>query len=292
MITLTHIGNNFPNYINICLQQIRRYNSSVPIFFITNLQHVNSNLGLWKQFNVVPINSDELKNDRMDYFERVLGNGWSEFWTKSATRILYLEEFIKINNQPILHFENDVLIYSDLLEILEKSKQAFPKMGLTKGGEDRFMTGMFFIKNYESLNDMTDHWIRMLSEKNKLEICMNYGLDMIHEMSLFLVYHVDKGEEYLGTYPTLPNHQLFPLFNSLFDPATYGQYIGGLPEAAGGAPPGFIDGKHIIGKYMNENKGKWEILFKNNIPYFVIEKDEFRLNNLHIHSKKLELFNS
>lgn len=292
MIILTHVGNNFPAYIETCLKQVRHFNPSIDVVFITNTKHIDLNINLWKNLKINPIQSELLKNDRMDYFENIFGNGWSEFWTKSATRIFYLEEFLKQNNTPILHFENDVMIYSNLSDILDKSNLIFSRLGLTQGGQDRFMTGMFFIKNYDALHLMTNYWINLLSNKSHAELCFKYGLDMIHEMSLFLIYHVDCGENYLGTYPTLPDHKNFTYFNSLFDPASYGQYLGGLPEAAGGLPPGFIDPKHTVGQFMIKNKETWELELKNNIPYFTVNNKKFKLNNLHVHSKKLELFKS
>lgn len=295
MIVLTHIGQGLPEYVNICLKQIRYFNNNIEIYFITNNDNIVNNKNYWNENKVITVSSESLHNERIDKFSRLLNNGWSTFWTNSATRILYLEEFLKTNNKPIIHFENDVLIYCDLKDVLDKSEKVFNRLGLTQGGFDRFMTGMFFIKDYESLNLLTNYWIEILENRKVDELYKKYNLDMINEMSLFLIYYMEKGCDYMDTFPSLPvgeKSKNLNYYNSIFDPATYGQYVGGTPIVAGGAPPGYIDKNHYVGNFMLENMGKWEFYFNEKKPYLIFEDKEYRINNLHIHSKNLHLYES
>jgi hypothetical protein len=290
MIVLTHIGHGLPDYIETTLRQIREFNKETEIYFITN--ESNTKQKFFNELNVNTVISEELETDKIKSFSKALNNGWSDFWTNSATRILFIEEFLKTKNKPTIHFENDVLIYCDLENVLNKCVETFEKLALTQGGFDRFMTGMFYIKDYESLKLMTDYWLDILSSNKVHELTKKYKIDMIHEMSLFLIYYMEQGENFLSTLPTLPNSKYYSNFNSIFDPATYGQYVGGTPKAAGGAPPGYIDKNHYIGNFMMENMGKWKVYFSDRKPYLMFNDKEYVINNLHIHSKNLHLYES
>jgi len=292
MIVLTHIGQGLPEYLKICFKQIRYYNADIEIYFITNEINVKNYQHYWDENNIFSISSESFHNERIDRFSKVLNNEWSTFWTNSATRIFYLEEFLKKNDKSIIHFENDVLIYCNLKNILSKSEKIFNRLGLTQGGFDRFMTGMFFIKNYDSLKSMTDYWMSILESGKIQELVKKYKIDMVNEMSLFLIYNMEKGFDFLDTFPTIPNSKYYETFNSIFDPATYGQYVGGLPKVAGGLPSGYIDKNHYIGDFMLKNMGGWEIFFKNREPYLIFNDVEYKINNLHIHSKNLHLYES
>lgn len=289
MIVLTHIGNSIPEYVEACISQIRFFNSSIKIFFITNQN--NHNKDYFKKYDVNLINAEDLETQKIKLFSYLLGHHHSQFWTNTATRILYIEEFLKHESQPILHFENDVLIYNDPQTILKISEEIFSGIGLTKGGPDRFMTGMMFVRNKNNLQHLTNHWINLLQQKHPEEIKKTYQLDMINEMGLFLVYNQDYGSNYLDTYPILPvgeHSKYYDKFNCLFDPATYGQYVGGTPH---GDKPGFLSDTHIIGKFLL-NSINWSFLFENKKPYIIYNNKKYLISNLHIHNKQLNLYKS
>ena len=92
--------------------------------------------------------------------------------------------------------------------------------------------------------------------------------------------------------PTLPFGDWslnFDLFNSIFDPASWGQFVGGTPSDPAGAKPD----DHYIGLLLRE-KPDYTVTWKSGccglVPYFKYDEKEVKINNLHIHSKNLSKF--
>ena len=85
------------------------------------------------------------------------------------------------------------------------------------------------------------------------------------------------------------NH--FYLFNSLFDAAAFGQYLGGEDPRNGHSAPGFINEScifnpsHFTYTWEEDDQGRL-------VPYAHYKNEKVRINNLHIHSKNLAPFYS
>jgi hypothetical protein len=83
----------------------------------------------------------------------------------------------------------------------------------------------------------------------------------------------------------------FDQFGAIFDAAAIGQYLGGVdPRNAGGADTaGFINETCIFDpsgyqyRWRTDSQGR-------RVPCAIDEGREYRVNNLHIHSKDLERF--
>ncbi len=82
------------------------------------------------------------------------------------------------------------------------------------------------------------------------------------------------------------------MFNSIFDGAAIGQYLGGInPAVHSNARPGFINEtcifnpSRIVIEWRRDEKNR-------NVPFAVFDGAAYRINNLHIHSKKLHDFRS
>ena len=109
------------------------------------------------------------------------------------------------------------------------------------------------------------------------------------EMSLmYYITDINKlNVDILPSYPELNN------FNDLiFDPATYGQTLGGISPYCGGTGDRFVDINHILGKYIAN--GEIEVYIDNKKPFVKNLKTnvEYRLFNLHVHGKNLNKFKS
>ncbi len=115
---------------------------------------------------------------------------------------------------------------------------------------------------------------------------------MVNEMSLIKFYGVEKGDEYVSDLPILPfgeHCKHFIYFNSIFDPATWGQLVGGTRVEV----PGHKPQDHYIGVLLKDNPNwfvEWKIENELKIPYFNKDGELFKINNLHIHSKNLNLY--
>jgi len=80
------------------------------------------------------------------------------------------------------------------------------------------------------------------------------------------------------------------VFNSLFDPASYGQLVGGTQSEGPGAKPQ----DHYIGRWLIANP-QYSVIWKEEnrlkIPYLNYGSG-IKINNLHIHSKNLHKYMS
>ena len=103
--------------------------------------------------------------------------------------------------------------------------------------------------------------------------------DEIHEMRL--LGYVDNG--LIKKLPVFPGDE--DTFGYLFDPSSYGQFIDGTPN---GHSPGFIDKQQYIGSKLDSS---CNILYKDK-PYIYKEGVEYKIFNLHIHTKNLSKFTS
>jgi hypothetical protein len=81
----------------------------------------------------------------------------------------------------------------------------------------------------------------------------------------------------------------FEKFQSVFDPATYGQYLDGTP----GTPGISILPDSIIGEEFKINPTiqiVFNVIDNCKIPFIVYNGISVKINSLHIHSKRLNLF--
>ena len=293
-IILTHIGLvPLPDYLKTNVRQIRELNKDIEIYLLLNVFNHNQAQEMLNEFNVNFLFKENYESEKIKNAVRLIGYGENNFWTVSMTRIYYLEECMKIEKlEDIVHFENDVLLYTDLSTIKDKLINTYHSLAITPGGFDRIMTGFFFIKNSESLSHMTQFWLDILSKMNRRQIMNTYRVDMVNEMSLLHIYSLSHNDK-LEFFPILPVGKYsknLDVFNSVFDPASYGQFVGGTPKAAGGAPPGFLDNNHHIGNEMIKNRDKYDVIWEDNIPYLKYEDSLYKINNLHIHCKRLDDF--
>ncbi len=286
MNILVHIG-EIPLHLKYCVEQYYKFNDE-KLYLLTNKENRVKNV------NIIPI--EEYHFDKIDEFNSLYNYDSNNFWTVAATRLFYIENFMKKNNiENVFHFENDVLIYEDISNIKDKFVKNYDNIAITTGGPDKSMTGFMFIKNYKSLSMMSDFFVDTLRRYGIAGTQRKYGMDMVHEMSLMKFYGVEKGDEFISNLPILPSGEFskhFDLFDSIFDPATWGQFVGGTRNEGPGAKPQ----DHYIGQLLIKNPNYnviWKVDDKNRkIPYFKFDGNEVRINNLHIHSKNLKNYMS
>jgi hypothetical protein len=84
----------------------------------------------------------------------------------------------------------------------------------------------------------------------------------------------------------------FNLFQSVFDAAALGQYLGGIdPFYHGPSLPGFINESCLFNPsamtYTWERDEEGRL-----VPYATFKNETYKINNLHIHCKDLKRFSS
>lgn len=292
-IIMFHSGLVLPVFLECNFKQMRLFNPDMDVFFITD----DGLRGdpVFHKYKIVSLDKDRFYSDKIHQFGSLYNNNPNDFWTIAATRLIYIENFLKeFKLTDVYHFENDVLLYYDLKEHHGKFQDLYKNMAITTGGPDKSMTGFMFIKNSDSLSMMTRFFIDILQVYGIKGTLEKYGMDMVNEMTLMRVYGKEHPSQ-LQDLPILPYGEFsknFLIFNSIFDPASWGQFIGGTMDGIPGAKPQ----DHYIGRMLKEHPDYTVIFSIDNegrkIPYFKYSNNEIKINNLHIHSKNLNKYMS
>lgn len=287
-VVMFHSGKELPAFLEDCLRQFCHFNPFSDIYFLTDNMHLGNSV--FSKYEVDVRNKDDYYSENITRFKVLYGRGADDFWTITSTRLFYIANFLKEEElKDICLFENDVLIYEDLSKYDSLFPQLYKNLAITVGGQDKCMTGFMFIKNAESLLHMINFFMNMLKTTPVKEVKRRYGMDMVNEMTLMRVYSKEYPER-MQLLPILPSGEFsenFSVFNSVFDPASWGQFVGGTLSEGPGAMPQ----DHYIGRLLKEHPD-YTVIWKEGIPYFKYDEQEVKINNLHIHSKNLSKYMS
>lgn len=271
--------NEIPKYTEYSLRQARRFNPSVQIDFISSAP-----AEYFKELDINWINQSEIHSERLDKFREV---SWftrhgtpntthpspEGFWQKTAERIFYLDAYVSDKGiGSVFHFENDVLLYGDLNEVIHMDNLTVTPMSST-----HTTFAFVFIPKPEKIEKLCRFFNNALSfGESKL---LSLGYDHISEMSLL---NLALRNNMVSVFPVVPSEN----DEFVFDPGSYGQHLGGTNN---GHSEGFIDPSHVIGSYIKT--GKIETKFED-CPYvkYKYSQEWSKIFNLHVHSKNLERF--
>lgn len=286
-MVLCHIGNTWPDHINTCLNHTRKWFGG-EIYIIVNKVNINR-----VNSTAFKIEAESLSSPFLDEFNRIdffAAYGLGGFWRYAFERLLLLEAFMtKKNLEEVIHIENDVLIYYDSSTInfrhWYKDRVAFNPLG------DNYCTAAhIYVDNYKSLSIVNGLLISLIKLGIDKLSGMFPGISPINEMMLLSVLLKQKQISYLpinviGNYSDNLND-----YNMIFDPASWGQYIGGTPQ---GHSSGILFDHHWIGLDMKGRSFeiRWEMDERGRkIPLLWYNNRKCKFANLHIHNKKLSQY--
>lgn len=297
-VVLFHIGRGgLPEYQEDCLAQYRLFNPDAKTYFITESKFMND--PMFKKYNIQVVNAENVYSQKISdfilYFRYSTMTDAAQFWVITALRLIYIENLMcKYKLKHVYHFENDIMLYQDISTLHPKISQLYSQMAITVGGPDKCMTGFMYISSYKSLEHMTKFFIDLLHKYDKKKLVSMYKMDMVNEMTLMRAYSKEFPEN-LQFLPILPFGEWstnFTEFNSIFDPASWGQFVGGNAQQK---VPECKPEDHYIGQLLRANPEytvMWKTIDNRLIPHFKYGNHEVRINNLHIHSKALHLYKS
>lgn len=285
--------------------QARLFNPHSPIYLVMNRNALTTEQDkhVFEYAHVNCVHCENLKQSiwhaefiKKSPLNRKVRDG---FWFKASERFFYLEELMRDYNLfNVVHLESDNLLYVDLSDIKEVLSEYV--IAATFSHDDRCIPGFIYFSAPQIITELVKCMVENASK----------GLDDMYSIGLFRKKY---GELFIKTLPIimpdfikkniLKDHSgkksltphifsyNFEKFNSLFDAAAYGQYIGG-EDPRNGSPSGpYIDPFGVINssllqyEWAEDNEGR-------RIPYALYEGKKYRINNLHLHCKKLENFTS
>lgn len=300
-IVFIHLGDKLPAYLPEALTQARLFNSC-PIYLLANTRALNQytfNQAL--TITTVPVES-LTKSDKHDTFikqsqlDRHFRDG---IFFYSSERFFYLEDFMEqYHKKNVFQLETDVMLYANLTELMPTLLANYPGMAITMDNDERCIPGFIFINDPKSLQPLTSCF---LQHQNA------------NDMQTLVLFKKAHSKIIVDTLPIITKHYTanYPLqtklgqctqdatwytqhantFNSIFDAAALGQYLGGTDPKNENAGPGFVNERCLF----NPSRMQFIWIFDNQqrkVPYMVCGNQTYRINNLHIHSKNLAPFSS
>ena len=269
----TYLGNN-PEYIKYCLNTVLSVDNEAKIYFSSDIQTDYKNVTYLPTTEIASDLTKEVENINVYKNTNYEDN---PLWNSSLLRIFYLYDMAKaIGIESFVHFDLDVLIYKSFEEV----KQYFikDKFNITPCTENEIIFGYSYVDGLKNYLKVIDAIFENIQNE---EI---YKKQRLNEMKMLSKISKVKPELF-NLLPVTPQSS----GNILFDPASYGQYIGGLdgkPRKIYSKP--WAGQHHYAGKEIIDKKIK--VKFKNNLPLVIKGKEKYNLVNLHIHSKELKKY--
>lgn len=304
-IVFIHIGKNIPSHVPVALSQARAFNPDCPIILIANQEALDHFFINDPQADITQITCESLvKTNEHNRFRNSSGldSQWRDgFWLYTSERFLYLQDLmIQYDIKNVFHLEHDVMLYVNLGELLPIFTSQYRGMAVTMDNDQRCIPGFVYISNKMIMTRLASYFADHAGDnQNDMQILARFKIDLGNEAmdNLPII-----SQEYVNQQPMRSpyNHvskdpqsycRNIDLFQSIFDAAAIGQYLGGGDPYLGNYPPGFINESCLFNpsllnyEWMTDANGR-------NVPFVVYDNKKFRINNLHIHSKNLWKFAS
>ena len=288
-------SNNLPKYIDHCISNIKKIDSSSKIY-------LSSDEEIEYESAVTIVNSKVASSQTKEIIERNIYKGTNyesnPLWKASLIRIFIIRDIVgKYDLEEVVHFDNDVLIYMKAEELHE----SFVKdtVNITRLNDNELIFGYSYFNNFQTLDHLCNKIYRLLNEEinNK-----NWKNNPKNEMHLLASIYKKNPEFFniLNSYPTKDSKYIF-------DSATYGQIIGGTHTRPRRLLPykfykkgvvdnrkrflprgGWLDKSHYVSNKFLSDKSRLE--FKKSGPYLRNKEGIYKIANLHIHSKELDKY--
>lgn len=261
-----------PKYIKNSLENTLKVDPDANIYFCNNQNFQHKKVKSVQIESVISKSTKNIINKEFFKYEPNL------LWTRSLNRIFYLRDVVNsLKIDEFVHFDTDVLIYKPFSEI--KYKFSSSSFNITPLSEKEIIFGYSCSLNKENFNNIINKIEKLLigftddESKNLLSKDLN---EMKILMKIF-----NKEPALFNLLPVIPNK----IGDEVFDPASYGQYLGGTKDRFSKK---FTDENHLAGRMIKE--GFFIPKFYNSYPKIFDNNNEFELINLHIHSKKIKKF--
>ena len=291
---LVHRGPVFIPYIIDAIRQIRKFNDGC-IYLAISPEHFNQLRGM----DVELINIDTLpKSDKHLFFiehSRLNRKYRGGFWFYAMERFFCLEDvMLDCGLQDVVHLENDTLIYFNVDGYQEVFRGHYD-MAAVFDNDVRCIPCFFYIKQIENISSMTQYIIDSGGKKTDMEIVPLFRNDVGIVDNLPVIPADYDAPLVSATGKTTTDGVQYSrnvdLFDAIFDGAAIGQYLGGVdPRNKKSNIVGFVNESALFD--VSKFNVFWDRVSGLRVPYMKHCDREYRINNLHIHSKRLNEFTS
>tara|TARA_X000001036_G_scaffold439303_1_gene489938 strand:- start:27726 stop:28571 length:846 start_codon:yes stop_codon:yes gene_type:complete len=272
---LFYIG-DVPEYVTYCIKNIIKVDTEAEIYFCSD-----------KDLKIKDINFlhvDDFESDYtttikdMDLFNSTNYEG-NNLWLSSILRVFYLLNVAKeFNFNSFVHFDCDVIIFKPFSAL--SSVFLDDKINITQLTTSELIFSYSYISGLSNFETVCNS----LYQKVKRNSLNDSSYIPANEMILLGELYKDN-PEFFNIIPSLP----YSDSDIIFDPATYGQYLGGTDLKPNKKFTKKIAPQHhLVGSEITSKRIKPFI--KNRLPFVECESKIYQLANLHVHSKDLKKF--
>lgn len=301
-LVFIHIGEQAPKYLYDALYQVRLFNPHENVYLLASPQAINYDRLRKLDITLVDLHSLQTTKEHQ-IFTKVydLRSNLVDFFRCTSERFLYLNDFLQqYDIKDIIHMENDILLYNSIEKLLPVLKKIPEGIAAVFDNDTRCIPSFVYIRDKEYMQKLASYFACHAHEsKNDMEILALFKRD--HKtLTCSLPIIMD---EYLEKYSlkSTNGHQtqdpqqycaLYKEFNSIFDGAAIGQFLGGIDPIHGLTNSiGFINESCLFNPayfdyiWIKDEQGR-------NVPCAIFNGKQYRINTLHIHSKNLKAFSS
>jgi hypothetical protein len=175
-------------------------------------------------------------------------------------------------------------------------------MAATFDAPERCVPGFVYISQLAALSTFTEYAAKIAQSQSRYNdmsllagFYLEYGPQMIDNLPLITPGYPLPLQNRLGCRPKNPEfyRRHFIDFNSIFDAAAIGQFLGGVDPAnsPNQSTIGFINETTIFDPSLYEYRWSKDGQGRR-VPVIVERTGVYKINNLHIHSKQLDFFRS
>lgn len=295
-IVCVHIGEIIPSYIESAFKQARLFNRECSIVLIANaaaVEQFSSSIDI----TVVCCESLPMTPEHQKFLEKThLRNDVLDGYLRyTSERFLYLYDYMKaFAAENVFHIENDVMLYADLGELLPLFQKHYPGIAATFESPLKCIPGFMFIANPQAMQRLADffavHAIKSLMDMKVIALFWQKHPEIIDCLPMVMKSYFQGrlSEQQIKRKQVYSNH--INEFQSIFDGAAIGVFFDGIEASRGDFPPG-TEMKKLF------NPSLWDYQWCEDeqgrkVPYARYGGEVYRINNLHIASKRLEMFSS
>jgi hypothetical protein len=274
-VVLIHLGSRRPTYVSTCADQVRHVTGHSPVV-------------------VGERTAARLRGERLRAFrsaEQLTPYGSRRFWRYACERFFVLEAVMREHGiDRCLHIESDVLLYQPIELFGEWLEETYGGAIAVCPLTDTEDTGAaVYVGSLAALAQMNIALLDLV-RFGPAALTARYGGDMANEMRMLHLLRTEFG--LCRALPATIAQALKLSAPCLFDPASYGQWVDGIPDRPG-VP--YAGDHHLIGRELLG--GACEVVWDAatgtpSVRSTVNTGEQWPLATLHIHSKRLALIAS
>jgi hypothetical protein len=267
-VVLVHLGSPLPKHARICIRQVIAASGESPVV-------------------VGPAAARKLRSEgrtRFRQVESLSDMGLKRFWRYACERFFVLEAAMRaMSLERCIHIECDVLTYASPASyegwLIDTYGAGLATCPLTDS-EDT--AAVMYVGSQAALSAFNTALLDLVAIPPE-EFIAAHGGAMAHEMRMMNLLRTKSG--LAASLPTTLDSAQETGSAYIFDPASYGQYVDGVPAEPGVSYAG--EHHHAGRELLSGNyRLRWDA--QQRVPLLSGDRSEYPLATLHIHSKRLD----